>query len=223
MHLLILGGSGRTGSPLIAQSLARGDSVTALVRNAASLTPQPRLTIVTGLPTDPSAVTAAMATPQVPDAVLIALASAAQNGGMLFASPPEPRHLMTDSFKVVADAMEGKGIRKVVVLSSFGVGSSWRNMNWVFKSIFSATSLAYAFEDHNSVEEEARKRKESLSWVIVKPARLADGSKSEVHVWGDDGVNMGAWSSINRESVAAFMLDATTKDSWVGKTPVISN
>jgi len=50
MHLLILGGSGKTGKLIIEEALARHHTVTALVRNPDYIDPTTGLTIVQGTP-----------------------------------------------------------------------------------------------------------------------------------------------------------------------------
>ena len=48
MHILIIGGSGRTGKVTVEECLQRGHTVTALVRKASSITQRCGLAIVEG-------------------------------------------------------------------------------------------------------------------------------------------------------------------------------
>jgi putative NADH-flavin reductase len=52
MKLFVVGATGRTGRQVTEQALARGHSVTAIVRNAGSFDPQDGLKIVAGDPLD---------------------------------------------------------------------------------------------------------------------------------------------------------------------------
>ena len=48
MRIAVFGGTGRTGSRLVAMALERGDSVCALARDTSRLPVHPRLTPITG-------------------------------------------------------------------------------------------------------------------------------------------------------------------------------
>lgn len=50
MHIFVSGGSGRNGRLVIQTALARGHTVTALVRNPDSIPAHPSLTLIKGKP-----------------------------------------------------------------------------------------------------------------------------------------------------------------------------
>jgi len=62
-----------------------------------------------------------------------------------------------------------------------------------------------------------------IDYVLVRPTRLTDGEKASLRFYGDNGVGMGAFTSISRASVAGFLVDAVEKSTWDRSTPVISN
>lgn len=74
MHLLVLGGSGRTGQLIVEEALSKGHSVTVLVRSLSSVAARPGLTPVQGTPMKREDITRAFeALPTRPEAVLVAL------------------------------------------------------------------------------------------------------------------------------------------------------
>ena len=109
MHLTVFGATGRTGRPLVAQALAAGHHVTALVRTPAKLDlAHPNLTVVQGDVTDAEAVARVV---DGADAVLSALGPV--KGG--------PASMLTQATRNVIAAMRQHGVQRVVIVSGAGV------------------------------------------------------------------------------------------------------
>lgn len=74
MHLLVLGGSGRTGKLIVEEAISKGHSVVALVRSPSSLAARPNLTVIQGTPMQREDVARAFGSSPTPlEAVLVAL------------------------------------------------------------------------------------------------------------------------------------------------------
>lgn len=225
MRILILGGSGRTGSLAIAEALARNHSVTALIRRPDALTPQPSLSIVAGTPFNPADVSKAFdnAPRSDPIRAVISTLNTGRTGDNPWAKTTSPPDLMVASVRNTLGAMKEHGVKKIVVLGTNGVGSSRANGGWFFNWIVDHSNLKITFDDHYEVEKllvaEAAKDPE-LKWVDVRATGLSNGKKKNVKEFGNEGKGVG-WF-ISRESVAGFMLDAVEGSQWDGQTPVIS-
>ena len=216
MRVLIIGGSGQTGSLVIDEALQRGHTITALVRNPLSLSPQKGLTIVKGTPLEPSDIEKAFTAIQgdLPKAVIVTLASPKEKG----------TRIMADAHENLVVAMKSHRVSKIATLSSFGTGSSLENLSVVMRLAIPKTGLAHSYADHNLVDEIMKKS--GLNYVLLRPSRLTPGEKAPVQFYGNDGKGAGCFAGlggVSRASVAACLVDAVEKNTWNRSTPVISN
>lgn len=216
MRILIIGGNGQTGRFVVDEALRRGHKVTALIRNPSTLAPRKGLEIVKGTPLEPSNIESAFnATPSdPPTAVIVTLGSATEKG----------TRIMADANENLVAAMKKHGISKIATLASFGVGSSFPNINFLMRWAITNTGLAHGFADHNRVDEILKKS--GLKFVLLRPARLTMAKKAPVRFLGDDGKGLGIFAGlggISRASVAACLVDAVEKSTWDLTTPVITN
>ncbi|KAJ5806795.1 hypothetical protein N7474_010387 [Penicillium riverlandense] len=216
MRVLVIGGNGQTGRFVIDEALQRGHKITALMRNPTTLPAKEGLTIVKGTPLEPSDIESAFNAVKgdLPTAVIVTLASPNVKG----------TRVMTNAHENLIAAMKSHGISQIATLSSFGVGSSFPNINVLMRFAISSTSLRHTFEDHNQVDEILKKS--GLNFVLFRAARLTLGKKAPVKFLGDDGKGLGVFAGlggISRASVAACLVDAVEKSTWDRNTPVITN
>lgn len=205
--------------------MGRGHTVTVLVRDPNSITPQLGLTRVEGSPLDVPAIERAFtATADAPAAVIIALSSRRASDSPFAASISPPGFMANSTANVVA-AMRRYGVRRLVSLSSFGVGESNRNVWWPMRIVMNHASMNVGVKDHGMVEKYMRSDEgEGIEWVGVKPVMLTGDDKRPVRVLGEAGEGAGMMPSISRASVAGWIVDCVEDGKeWVGKTPVISN
>lgn len=222
MQLLIIGGSGRTGKLIIEQSLERGHKITALLRDPTSFDiNNPNLTITTGTPLNELDIERAMtSSPSLPEAVVIALASVRKTDSP-FSSPASPPRLMADSHTNTLSAMKKHGIKRIITISAFGVGDSKAYVFWPVRMLLYHSNIAFAYEDHNIVENIVRES--GLDWTLVKPAMLDDKAVEKVTVYGQKGENAPSMPGISRASVAAWAIEECVEGGkWIQETPVIA-
>lgn len=212
--VLIFGATGATGQCLTEQALLLGHEVTAFARNpsviqegldkALSFRPD-QLSVVRGDVLDPASVEAAMVGQ---DAVLCALGTRSLSATTV---------LSTGTKNIIA-AMEKSGTRRIICESSLGVGDSRNQSGFVFGKIIVPLIFKGLFEDKERQERELRQS--NLDWVIVRPARLTNGSqKGGYHVVTDKS-KVGI--KISRADVAAFMLEQLTNEQYLKKTVAIA-
>ncbi len=190
MKLLVFGATGGTGRALLDQGLAQGHQVTAFVRNPAALEARPGLTIAEGDVTDASAVGRAVAGQE---AVLSALGP---RGGQYGVLPGGVRNIV--------EAMRQAGVRRLIHVSSFGVGDSRAQMGWVASRIVVPLFLRKAL-DEKEIEEQII-RASDLDWIIARPGGLEDGPRTGVYRCITDSHEKVGQPRIARADVADFML-----------------
>lgn len=128
---------------------------------------------------------------------------------------------MADSNANAVAVMKEHGIRKIAIMSAFGVGDSLPNLVFIMRWVIKGSNMSFQWEDHNLVDQEMKKS--GMDYVLVRPTRLTEGGVQPVKLHGNTGSSAGASAAISRKSVAAFLVDAVEKSTWDRTTPVISN
>ncbi len=199
MKLLVFGATGGTGRAVLDLGLAQGHQITAFVRNPTALQAQPGLEMVQGDVTDAAAVRRAVAGH---DAVLSALGP---RGGQYGVLPGGVQNIVT--------AMGQAGIRRLIHVSSFGVGDSLAQMGWVARQVIVPLMLRKAL-DEKAIEEQIIAASD-LDWIIARPGGLEDGPRTGVYRCITDPREKVGRPRISRADVADFMLKNLTDDRFV--------
>ncbi|RJE25396.1 NmrA-like family [Aspergillus sclerotialis] len=223
MHILIIGGNGRTGKLVISAALQQGHTITALVRDPDALEKTHGLTIVKGTPLSKTDITTAITQSPNPVGSIIVTLKARRATDNPFSPSIAPPRLMADCHKNLIEAMKEFSIGKIVTMSAFGVGDSSPNMNWVLRLLIRRLSnMAAEFHDHDLVDEEVRTS--GVDFTLVRPVMMTEGSGLEVKEWGQTGDGVGMFAKVTRGSVAEFLLEsAVGTKARVREAVVISN
>lgn len=207
MRILILGATGPTGRLLVEQALADGHDVTALARNPKRLSiTHPRLAVVTGDATDSRSLENAM---RGQDAVLCALGA----GNSLRSD------IASRAVAALIPAMRSQGLKRIILLSSFGVGDSYRQASLVQRLAY-RTMLRNIFAD--KAKADAMLRDSALDWTLVYPTLLTNGPRTGACRAGER-LAMKGMAKISRADVAGFMLSQLSSGEWLRRTAVISH
>ena len=114
MRIAVFGGTGRTGRHVVTQALAAGHEVRLLVRSedsARKLGRHDRLTVVVGTLEQPGPVEAVV---RGTGAVISTLGATVEG----------PTTVCTDGVRAILPAMGRQGVRRLLVLSAYGVADS---------------------------------------------------------------------------------------------------
>lgn len=208
MKILVLGATGPTGQQVVTQALGQGHSVTAFVRNPARLSiTDDRLRVVVGDATrDTSNVAEAV---RGQDAVVSALG----RGKSLTSD-----HLIERSIEVIVPAMERAEVRRLILVSAFGVGESRRDVP-LGPRIMHRLFLRDLFADKNAAED--RVRRSGVEWTIVHPVLLTDGPLTGRYRAGER-LELHGMPKISRADVAHFIVAEMENRAFVGKVAVVS-
>lgn len=231
MQILLLGATGRTGTQVLKELLARNHKVTALARNPESLESTlpngSNLTIIPGSPLNKTDISTALAaSPSPVDAVITTLNPRRASDSPFAAVDPtdSPPRMMADSMAdVLAALREGdnasEGV-KIVALSALGAGSSAPHAHCLLRLLFRHSNMRFTYEDHDAVEEELVRQQQAVPYVLVRPTRLVEEDGGTARVFDGDGT-VGMMETISRGAVARFLVDAAESDEWDGKAPII--
>ncbi|KAH7346494.1 NADH(P)-binding-domain-containing protein [Rhexocercosporidium sp. MPI-PUGE-AT-0058] len=227
MHFLLLGSSGRTGQHVVTEILSQGHTATALVRSSSSTAHRPGLTVVTGSPLSKSDISSALtASPSPPFAAIITL-NTVRKSESPFAAQLSPPRFLADSCANVCEILEDADIRRVVVMSTAGVGDSWSNLPLLSKAFLGWTNVKYALEDHGLVDKEMRLRR--IDWTLVRAVRLqfedekVTDSRKEMRTLGSRGEGMSMSDSVNVASVARFLVKVAVEGLFIKSAVVVAN
>ena len=208
MRIAVFGAAGGTGQALVRQALDRGDEVSALVRTPGSLPIEhARLRVVAGDATRDAAAVAEVI--QGRDVVVSALGR--RNS---FKSD----QLMVRSVRAIVPAMERADVRRLILVSAFGVGETWRDAPLVPRIMYRVL-LGDIFADKKAAEDEVRAS--GLDWTIVHPVLLTNGPRTGRYRVGGH-LELAGVPKIARADVADFILDEAGSNRYVRKAAAIS-
>ncbi|XWW97767.1 hypothetical protein V2A60_005754 [Cordyceps javanica] len=251
MHIYITGGSGRNGSLSVAAALERGHTVTALVRDAASLPARANLTVVEGSPLRQADVERALTSPARADAVLVTLGLARTSGSPFAPLRPDTTpDFMSRAVRTLLAAVDAVFLSpgsaaaavaaaaaetaapastsapKLILNSTLGAGDSWSALSWPFRLLFSQTPMRFGVADHNLVDDLVRGS--GRRFVLARAGRLTEQKKlsepsAPVRVLPDNGKGLGLADALTRQSLAQWLVLAAEQDAWDGTSPVLVN
>jgi len=112
-------------------------------------------------------------------------------------------------------------IQKLVVLSMFGAGASFDNLNCLMQWIMKGSNMYQTLEDHNLVDKAIKTG--GLPFVMVRSPMLKDTAAAPLKFYGDEGKGSGFMPSVSMRSVAGFLLDVTVDEAYDGTTPMVAN
>ena len=206
MKVLILGPTGRTGQHLVTQALEQGHEVKVIARKPAKMNfKNDKLEIIEGDVLENSVLEKAI---HGNDVVLSALG----RGNSL-----KSGNLISSVMDLLIPAMQKNNVSRIIFLSAFGVGESFRQASWLQKIAF-----RFPFKDiyADKLKGETLLKQSNLNWTLVYPVLLTDkpftGRYSVV-----ERTNMKGFPSVSRADVADFMLSQITDTRYLKKSPII--
>lgn len=208
MNILVFGATGPTGQQIVKQALGRGHRVTAFVRRPEALaSTDGNLRTVTGDVTrDKLKVAEAMLGQE--------LVISALGRGTSFRSD----RLISRSMGVIVPAMAQAGVRRMILMSSFGVGESRRDAPLIPALMFRLL-LRDVFADKLSAEEELRRS--GLDWTIVHPVLLTNGPLTGRYR-AAERLELHGMPKVSRADVAHFILAEAENPAFLHKAAVVS-
>lgn len=203
MNILVLGASGNTGRQFVNMALQRDHRVTALVRSSGSLGARTGLEIIEGDVLDPSVLEQVS---RGMDAVVSCLGIRKENPSDPWSALLSPEDFTERCAIGIVAAMKANGIRRVVAISSAGVGDSWDAVDPGLRDIIQTSSVGKIFHDLGNMEQVLESS--GLDTLAVRPVALVTGDASgTVQLVERFEKN----SRITTGDVAQWMLDAVER------------
>ena len=208
MRILIIGSSKGIGLETTRQALAAGHDVRALARSVVGIRlSNPKLKKFRGDALNSENVkTALMGVDVVIQTLGVGL-------GDLF----QPVHLFSDATRVLIDAMDAQGVKRLICVTGFGAGDSRESISLLQRLPFQAF-FGRAYADKS--QQERLIRQSALDWTIVRPGVLTNGPRTgrfnilaEASQWRN--------GMISRTDVADFLVRQIVDRTYFYKTPVL--
>jgi putative NADH-flavin reductase len=209
MKLVVFGANGGTGQEIIGQALEQGHEVTAFVRDPAKLAIKDnKLHIIKGdVLNNQSAIASAVAER---DAIICALGV----GNSL-----KSAGLIAGSLAAIVPAAEKHDLRRLILISAFGVGDSSRNAPLVPRLMYRLL-LSDIYRDKKAGEDIVKAS--GLDWTIIHPVMLTTGPRTGTYRSGER-LGLAGIPKVSRADVAHFALAQLTDKTFLRKTAAISS
>lgn len=204
MKIALFGATGGTGKQIINQALAAGHRVTALVRDVAKFEGPDGVAVIDGDARDAAAVAETISGS---DVAISALGNFNR----------KPNTEISEATATLIAAMESNGPRRLVVVSTIGVGDSFKPLrSFVFKRIIIGMAAKNIWKDRE--RQEAAITASSLDWTIARPGGLTDDAFTGRYKVVGGGDPQPKKIAISRADVADFCLKAAQDDSYMRRT-----
>lgn len=199
MRVLVLGASGGCGRWVARLAAERGHDVTALVRQDTPYAPPSGVQVQRGEALDAEVLQEAVAGHDV----VFSCLGLKRSSRSLWAKLLSPPDLVSRVIRQLATIMPEHGVRRLVVISAAGVGSSRTKATWPVRRLISLGNVAVGYSDLERMESELGETE--LDWLAVRPVTLVGGEPT-----GRAGPvdRYALFSTIRRADVAGWMVDA---------------
>jgi putative NADH-flavin reductase len=208
--ILIIGASRGIGLETVRRALDQGYRVRAFARSASQIPiTHAELTKVNGDALKAEDVAAAL---KGADAVIETLGAKAS-----LAMVTSHTQLFSSATRVLIQAMEKEGVKRLISVTGFGAGDSREHMSLLQRVPFELL-LGRVYAD--KAVQETMIRRSALSWVIARPGILTNGPRTGRYKILDKPAE---WrnGTISRADVADFLVKQIEDDAYLGKTPAL--
>jgi putative NADH-flavin reductase len=200
--MLLIGATGGTGREVVRQALDQGERVTVLIRREGDRATLPtEVETVTGDVTDPASLKAALAGQDV-----VVSALGVRRG------QPAGTVRSAGTANLVA-AMAATGVRRLLAVSSIGVGSSAAAQTRPARLLWPRLAGPGRIPEASRAEDAIVAT--SLDWTIIRAPRLVDGPPSGRLAIGES-LRLPLGAQLRRADLARALLDSARDDATIG-------
>ena len=208
MKVIVFGATGSLGRHIVKSLQADGHQVTGFSRSGA-------------WPDDVDGTGARMVRGDVLNAGQVANAIKGQDAVICALGAGMKGEIRTLGTETIVAGMQEMGVRRLICLSSLGVGDSEPVLNFWWRRIMFGLLLRAAFADHHTQEEIVKKSE--LDWTIVRPGAFQDGDPLGTFHVGDLRSKSGQLAlKMRRADVADFMVRQIDSAKFLRQSPSLS-
>jgi len=137
-----------------------------------------------------------------------------------WAKPVSPPTFMADATRTTLSVMGEQGITRFVAVSTQGAAEDWKRLNPLMRGLINVSNIKAGFQDHNGVD--AAVRASGVDWTLARAVALTDKpGKGMLHAAAPGTAKPATF--VNRDDLAAFLLDTVEQGTWIRQTPVVWN
>ncbi|UCE79209.1 MAG: SDR family oxidoreductase [Nitrospiraceae bacterium] len=207
MKITVIGSTRGIGLKVVEQAVEKGHSVTALVRNPASLFFRHKnLHIIQGDVLAPHTISGALGGQ---DVIVFTV------GIMPTRAPVK---VFSEGTKNVLDAMQETGAKFLIAVTGMGAGDSKGHWGFAYRFIYTLVSIKTIYEDKDRQEQLIKES--DIEWIIVRPAFLTEGPITGRYRILTDMKTIRP-GSISRADVAHFILNQVSDPSFLRQAPIL--
>lgn len=205
MKIAVIAANGRSGQAFVRIALEAGHQIRAGIFGVSILKPVPGLSIYSCDATKKSDVINLI---KEQDAVVSLI-------GHVRGSPA---NVQTDAIKVIASAMDGAGINRIVSLTGTGVRFPEDKITFLdrlFNLIINIIDPSRVIDGINHAKE---LKQSDLDWTIIRVLKLVNGKPKSVTLSNGGPAKL----FVPREEVARAVLEVLEQGTFIKKAPIVS-
>lgn len=173
MNILVLGSTGNIGRQFVNIALERGHNVTAIVRASGNIDKKKRLTIIQGDVLNPALLQQSFSGM---DAIVSCLGIRKENPSDPWSSLLSPEDFTERCAINTVDAMKTNEVKRLIVISSAGVGDSWESVDSELQNVIQSSNVRKIFLDLKNMEEVLKNS--GLDTLAIRLVALVNGTVS---------------------------------------------
>ncbi|QQX81040.1 NAD(P)H-binding protein [Shewanella sp. KX20019] len=202
-NLLVLGGSGAIGQRVIEYAVARGQQVTVIVRDKASVAQHKSIKVIEGNVLDEVILTQAI---RGQDTVISCLGIKRKNGKNPWSALVSPKDFTEQVTSKVLKIMGKNQVERFIAVSSAGAADSKKNGSFAMNCLIQLSNVKFSIADLTNMEQVMQQSQ--LDTLAVRPVGLTDSQEPQQAGIVD---SYGLSSTISRAEVAKWLLDAAAR------------
>jgi uncharacterized protein YbjT (DUF2867 family) len=215
MTILLLGATGRTGKWLLSGALEQGHTVHVLVRDKNRVgIESPHLHVFEGMPTDRSALRAALTGC---NAVISAL-NISRHSDLPWSKLRTPVTLLSDTMKLLVPLCEALSVKRILIISAWGVADTRPHIPGWFRWFIDHSNIGAAYADHE--RQEKILMGSNLEWTIIRPVGLTNSTR-EKQVKTSINNAPKPRLTINRKGLADYIVAELERKEFLRRAVVV--